>query len=197
VSTEKLVQQLKAPKDVRVVISSAGAVEAACKACAEPLQPAIKDGLLWLVCARCRGTTFLALANLPRDMRLAEEAGGLFDYEVFFVRDLPPQLSPPNPSQSRLTQPPFIFTVESVFYSEPPVDRVLLVGAVNLGAATVGDPLIVLCQSGSVAVVLEDILTLDRGRIPQAIKGQEVCLALRGIRKEQPAPGDCVVASHV
>jgi sulfate adenylyltransferase subunit 1 (EFTu-like GTPase family) len=80
--------------------------------------------------------------------------------------------------------------------SEPPVDRVHLAGIVNLGAVKVGDSLIVLCQGGGVAVVLEDIVTLDRGRLQEASKGQEVSLTVRGICKEQPAPGDCVVASH-
>ena len=50
----------------------------------------------------------------------------------------------------------------------------------------------VLCQGGGVAVVLEDILALDRGKVQQASMGQEVSLMLRGIRKEQPAGGDCV-----
>jgi len=96
-------------------------------------------------------------ANLPRDMRLADEAGGLFEYELFFVRNLPPQLSPPNPSQTAPKQPTFVFTVDYVFYNEPPVDRVILAGTVNLGTVKVGDSLTVLCQGGGVAVVLEDI----------------------------------------
>jgi hypothetical protein len=97
VPAEHLKRLLKEPKDVRVLVFSTGAVAAVCKACAEQIQPADKDGLLWLVCPRCQGVSFVPLANLPRDVNWAEQAGGLFEYEVFFVRDLPPQLSPPSP----------------------------------------------------------------------------------------------------
>jgi hypothetical protein len=92
---EELVRKLREPKDVRVLVSSAGEVAAGCKACGEQIQPAAKDGLLWLVCSRCRGVTFVPLANLKRDVGLAEREGGLFEYEVFYVRNLPPGLSPP------------------------------------------------------------------------------------------------------
>jgi hypothetical protein len=93
---EELVRHLKEPKDVRVLVFSAGAVTAVCKACAEQIQPAEKDGLLWLVCPRCRGVTFVPLTNLPRDVELARREGGVFEYEVFFVHGLPPGLSPAN-----------------------------------------------------------------------------------------------------
>jgi len=197
VPIEKLVQQMKEPKDVRLSVSSAGAVEAVCKACAEQIPPAAKDGLSWLVCARCQGKSFVTLANLPRDMRLADEAGGLFEYELFFVRNLPPQLSPPNPSRTAPKQPAFLFTIDLVFYNEPPVDRVILAGTVNLGTVRISDSLTVLCQGGGVAVVLEDIVVLGLGKVQQARMGQEVSLILRGIREEQPARGDCVVANPV
>jgi uncharacterized protein YegJ (DUF2314 family) len=104
------------------------------------------------------------------------------------------KLSLPPPSQKGGKQPTFLFTVEHVFY-EPRVDRVILGGTVSEGTVKVGDSLTVQCQSGDVAVVLEDIVTLDRGKVQQASRGQQVCLILRGIRKEQPAPGDRVVAN--
>jgi hypothetical protein len=100
----------------------------------------------------------------------------------------------PPPSQRGAKQPTFLFTVEHVFY-EPRVDRVILGGIVNEGTVKVGDSLTVQCRSGDVAVALEDIVTLDRGKVQQASRGQDVCLILRGIRKEQPAPGDRVVAN--
>ena len=77
VTTEKLVRQMKAPKDVRVSVSSAGAVEAVCKACAEQISPAAKGGLLWLVCARCQGASvhFETTLDIPASPEDAREAG--------------------------------------------------------------------------------------------------------------------------
>jgi uncharacterized protein YegJ (DUF2314 family) len=102
---------------------------------------------------------------------------------------------PPHPSQTASRQPTFVFTVALVFHTDSPVDRVILAGTVNVGTVSVGDSLTVQCQGGDVAVVLEGIVTLDRGQVRQASKGQEVSLVLRGIRKEQPARGDRVVAN--
>ncbi len=95
VPLDLLVSKLKEPKDVRVAVFSAGMVAAVCKACQEQIQPADKDGLLWLVCPKCKKVSFLVLANLPRDFKLAERDGGVFEYEVFYQQDLPPGLSPP------------------------------------------------------------------------------------------------------
>ncbi len=67
-------------------------------------------------------------------------------------------------------------------------------GIINGGTVKVGDSLTVQCQGGDVAVVLEGIETLDRGPVQQARRGQEVGFRLRGIHKEQAAPGDRVVA---
>ena len=98
VPKEELIRRLQAPKDVHVMVSSKRFVMAVCKACKEQIQPADKDGLLWLVCPRCKGVSFIPLANLPRDVHFAEENGGVFEYEVYYVKDLPPQLTPPNTS---------------------------------------------------------------------------------------------------
>jgi translation elongation factor EF-Tu-like GTPase len=97
--------------------------------------------------------------------------------------------------QNGAKQPTFLFTVENVFYCEPPMDRVILGGSVNEGTVKVGDSLTVQCRSGEVPVVLEDIVMFGRGKVQQASRGQEVGLILRGIRKEQPVPGDRVLAN--
>jgi hypothetical protein len=102
---------------------------------------------------------------------------------------------PPRPPQTASRRPTFVFTVALVYHAKPPEDRVVLVGVVNEGTVSVGDSLTVQCRGGDVAVVLEGILTLDRGEVQQAGTGQEVGLELRGIRKEQPARGDRVVGT--
>jgi len=88
----------------------------------------------------------------------------------------------------------FAFTVEKTYYIKSE-DRVVLVGTVNEGSVKVGDSLTVRCQGGDVRMVLEGINTTHHGEVPKASKGQQVELKLRGIRKEQPSPGDKVVAS--
>ncbi len=96
VPLDVLIQKLKEPKDVRVLVFSAGAVAAVCKSCNVQIQPADKEGLLWFVCPGCRRATFIVLANLPRDLRLAEQNGGVFEYEVFYPQELPPGFAPPG-----------------------------------------------------------------------------------------------------
>jgi hypothetical protein len=96
------------------------------------------------------------------------------------------------PMQEGSKPPTFIFTVEHVFYDEA-AERVYLAGTVNEGKVKVGDCLTVQCRGGDESVVLEDIVTLDREEVQQASKGQEICLKLRGIRKEHAVPGDRVV----
>lgn len=93
---ELLVQKLKAPKDFRVRVTKTGAVTAECKLCRKQPRSAEKDNLLWLQCSTCGGLTFVPLKNLQRDAELASEEGGVFEYELFLVRDLPPGLSPPD-----------------------------------------------------------------------------------------------------
>jgi hypothetical protein len=190
--TKELIRHLKLPRDVRVMISGAGAVIAMCKACSEHISPVEKDGLLWLVCPRCGGITFIVVANLPRDIHFAQEAGGLFVQEAAFQRNLPSEFTPPDTSQTSPGQSIFAFTVEHIFQSDPPEHLVALVGTIFVGAVCVGDSLTVGCQCGDVSVVVERILTLDRGEVKQAHTGHEVALAVRGIHKDQPAQGDVV-----
>ena len=105
--------------------------------------------------------------------------------------------------KSHLSSPPaedmktgFLFTVEHVFY-DAQRDRVLLAGVVIRGTTKVGDALTVQCQSGDVTVVLENILTRGQEMVQKVPPGQEVCLVLKGLLKEQPAPGDHVVSVEV
>ena len=107
-------------------------------------------------------------------------------------RSLPPEFTPPDTSQTTPGQATFAFTVDNIFQSNPPEHLVALVGSIFVGTVCVGDSLIVGCQCGDVSVVVERILTLDRGEVNQAHTGQEVALSVRGIHKDQPAQGDVV-----
>ena len=97
VPLDVLIKKLQEPKDVRVIAFAGGQVVAVCKSCNVQIPPADKDGLLWYVCPQCKGVSFTPLANLPRDFALAQQNGGVFEYEVFYLQDLPPQLQPPPP----------------------------------------------------------------------------------------------------
>ncbi len=98
VPLDALIRKLKEPKDVRVSVSSAGLLLAVCKACGGQIQPADKDGLLWLVCPKCKGVSFIPIANVRRDIGLARQEGGVFEYEVYYLRELPPGFEPPAPA---------------------------------------------------------------------------------------------------
>jgi hypothetical protein len=185
-----------------------GDVVAICNSCRVPLDVAQQDELVWFRCPHCRRVSFNPTANVQRNVQFAIQDGEAFEEEMYFVREIPPVMVPPFAAeesnlaaegQQAVTalpkQPTVVFTVEHVFYADPPVDRVILVGTIHDGTVKVGDSLTVQCQGGDVAVVLEGIETLDRGPVRQASRGQEVGIKLRGIRKEQAAPGDRVVAN--
>jgi translation elongation factor EF-1alpha len=87
------------------------------------------------------------------------------------------------------------FTVEEVFYIQPPVDRVILVGTINEGTVRVGDKLVVHTSAGPVDVAVDNIESIQQGDLEQASKGQQVGLRLGGIRKDQPSKGDRVTAA--
>lgn len=91
--------------------------------------------------------------------------------------------------------PTMDFTVEEVFYIKPPVDRVVLVGTISAGAVRIGDNLVVHTSAGPVSVAVDNILSIQRGDLKEARKGEQVGLQLRGIRKEQPSRGDRVSAA--
>lgn len=71
----------------------------------------------------------------------------------------------------------------------------VLVGTVNEGSVKRGDALTVRCKDGNVPVFVESIESTLHGELPKASKGQQVGLKLRGIRIEQPSPGDKVVGT--
>ncbi len=89
VPLDDIIQQMKEPKDVRVRVSSSRDVTAECKRCNVRIWPAENNGLLWLICAGCQRVSFLVVANLERDAAIAARAGGVFEYELHYPKDLP------------------------------------------------------------------------------------------------------------
>jgi hypothetical protein len=94
-----LVRKMQEPKDIRIVMSKDGTFTAICKTCQMNLQ--VGDTmygemhLVWHRCPRCERVSFSVQQNLERDARIAEAMGGSFPYEIYFLKDLPPQLPPP------------------------------------------------------------------------------------------------------
>lgn len=82
-------------KDLVLRTTSEGTVSATCKACREVVDLVEKDGLLWLQCPTCRRLSFNAIANVHRDVRFATEDGKPFEYEIFYLKQVPQQLRPP------------------------------------------------------------------------------------------------------
>jgi len=52
--------------------------------------------LVWHRCPKCERVSFSVQENLERDAHIAEGMGGIFPYEVYFMRELPPELAPPK-----------------------------------------------------------------------------------------------------
>jgi hypothetical protein len=72
-----------------------GQVAAICKSCRVPLEVVQKDQLHWFRCPQCRGLSFNPTPNVNRDVQFAIQDGKAFEYEVNYLRELPPGLIPP------------------------------------------------------------------------------------------------------
>jgi hypothetical protein len=72
-----------------------GDVEAYCKSCDVGLVVAQKEQLYWFRCPRCHGISFNPTPNVNRDVQFSIQDGNAFEYELHYVRALPPGLIPP------------------------------------------------------------------------------------------------------
>jgi hypothetical protein len=93
---EVLIRQLQQPKDFRIVIRSDGSFEATCKACEVQIKTAAKNGLMWYVCPACKRSSLQPVGNVQRDAGLAELNGETFECELYFLKQLPAGLEPPE-----------------------------------------------------------------------------------------------------
>ena len=82
-------------KDLILRTTAAGAISAVCKTCSQALDIAQDGELLWFRCPMCRRVSFNAIANVLRDVHFATEDGQPFEYELFYMDNLPPPLRPP------------------------------------------------------------------------------------------------------
>jgi len=99
-----------------------------------------------------------------------------------------------NNEKPPIQTPTFQFTIQDVFYIKPPVDRVIVTGTVDHGSIHAGDSASLLCKSGTLAVTVEGIEGFKIGELKVANAGDNVGLKLVGVTKDQPAPGDKVIA---
>jgi len=96
VSEERLREMLRERnKDLVLRTTAAGVVTAECKTCGQALDIAQDRELLWFRCPMCRRVSFNALANVARDVHFAAKDGQPFEYELFYMDNLPPPLQPP------------------------------------------------------------------------------------------------------
>ena len=96
VSEERLREMLCAgEKDLLLRTTASGVVTAECKTCRQALDIAQDRGLLWFRCPTCRRVSFNAIGNVHRDIHYAAKDGQPFEYELFYVDNLPPPLQPP------------------------------------------------------------------------------------------------------
>jgi hypothetical protein len=100
VDVDDLIKKMQEPKDVVVEIRQDGTFKATCKQCQEKLlvgNTVHGDlDLVWHRCPKCERVSFSVKQNLGRDAQIAGARGGVFTYEIYFMRDLPPQLQPPT-----------------------------------------------------------------------------------------------------
>jgi tetratricopeptide (TPR) repeat protein len=63
------------------------------------LEVASQEELVWLRCLLCRRVSFNPIWNVQRDIQFAIQDGTPFEYEQYFVRQIPPGLVPPFAQQ--------------------------------------------------------------------------------------------------
>src|SRR5437879_578188 len=86
---DALIRSLQEPKHFRIVVCSDGTFTATCKTCAVTIKTAEKNGLVWYVCPECKRSSFQPVANVERHVGFAEQSGGTFECELFFLSQLP------------------------------------------------------------------------------------------------------------
>jgi len=102
VNLDELVEKMQTPKPdgLSVIMRENGTFTAICKRCQMRLQVGETNyegmPLVWHRCTKCERVSFSVEENLKRDARIAQDMGGIFLYEVYFMKDLPPQLAPPK-----------------------------------------------------------------------------------------------------
>jgi hypothetical protein len=95
VTEERIREMLRGDRDFHVQTTEKCEVSAVCLACAAYLDIAQDAGLLWFRCPSCRRVSFNPVANHQRDAHFAHKDGRPFAYELFFLKEIPPQFRSP------------------------------------------------------------------------------------------------------
>src|SRR5262245_57008253 len=94
--------------------------------------------------------------------------------------------------QLSMSNRPFAFTVQHVFYIKPPIDRVMLVGVVDQGAVRPGDAVVIEGSGRAMRATVEAIEGLRVGQLPSAETGDQVALRFADVPADQVKAGDHV-----
>jgi hypothetical protein len=93
------------PREIVVGTTAEAVVTAYCKACEHAIETAWSGPLLWFHCPSCHRQSFTPQPNVMRDAAFAAEDNATFQYEVFYMGDLPEKL---------LSQSPFAAAVRGI-----------------------------------------------------------------------------------
>ena len=95
VGEDKLREMLKGARDFRIRVGLDGTVTAHCKSCNVPMRTAEQDEIFWFRCPGCNRVSICPVGNVARDTQFAIKDGKPFEYELYFIKDLPPELKSP------------------------------------------------------------------------------------------------------
>lgn len=85
------------PREVIVRTTEDAVVTAHCKACNHAVETAWGGPMLWFHCPCCHQLSVAPRPNVLRDAAFAKEDRAPFQYEVFYMRDLPSELLSQSP----------------------------------------------------------------------------------------------------
>jgi hypothetical protein len=95
VGEDKIREMLKGARDFRIRVGLDGTVTAHCKSCNVPMRTAEQDEIFWFRCPGCNRVSICPAGNIARDTQFAIKDGKPFEYELYFLKDLPPELKSP------------------------------------------------------------------------------------------------------
>lgn len=102
INVEMSIQRLRSmltstPREIVVRTTEDAVVTAYCKACRQDVETAWSGPLLWFHCPSCHRQSFTPQGNVMRDAAFAKEDNAPFQYEVFYMGDLPNELLSQSP----------------------------------------------------------------------------------------------------
>lgn len=96
VSEQRVREMMQGDKDFRIRVDFKGSVTACCNACNCALKTNEGNGLLWFRCPGCERVSFYPMGNIQRDTHFAIQDGAPLEYDLYYLREIPPGLRPPE-----------------------------------------------------------------------------------------------------